>query len=162
MCRSLQAWKCVGEEMPVCCAEAVAPRGIPVTLAAAPAEQPVRAGGAFCRAFAALRQKGLARGRSKRSFDGAAAQVAQLPLIQNIKVAGIKASVPFHREIMAAGAGGSAGGRRHSQQDAQIILKIADTDVIALLQLLIPDIKNAAQKPAIKLRRRCRAGRDRG
>ena len=76
--------------MPVCCAEAVAPGGIPVTLAAAPAEQPVRAGGAFCRTFAALRQKGLARGRSKCSFDGAAAQVAQLPLIQNIKVTGIK------------------------------------------------------------------------
>ena len=99
MCRSLQAWKCVGEELPVCCAEAVAPGGIPVTLAAAPAEQPVRAGGAFCRAFAALCQKSLARGRSKCSFDGAAAQVAQLPLIQNIKVAGIKAPVPFHREI---------------------------------------------------------------
>ena len=57
MCRSLQAWKCVGEELPVCCAEAVAPGGIPVTLAAAPAEQTVRAGGAFCRTFAALRQK---------------------------------------------------------------------------------------------------------
>ena len=54
---------------------------------------------------------------------------------------------------MAAGAGGGAGGGRHSQQDAQIILKIADADVVSLLQLLIPDIKNAAQKPAIKLRR---------
>lgn len=139
--------------MPVCCAEAVASGGIPVTLAAAPAEQPVRADGAFGRTFAALRQKGLARGRSKCSFDGAAAQVAQLPLIQNIKVTGIKASVTFYGKIMSTGTGRSAGGRRHSQQDTQIVLKIANTDIIASLQLLIPSIKDAAQKTTIKFRR---------
>ena len=144
MCSSMQARKHIGKELLIRCAKAVASRGIPISLASAPTEQLISTCCAFRRAFAALCQKCLACGRIKRIFNGTVAQISQLPLIQNIKVAGIKASVPFHREIMAAGAGGSAGGRRHSQQDAQIILKIADADVIALLQLLIPDIKNAA------------------
>ena len=90
---------------------------------------------AFRRAFAALCQKCLACGRIKRIFNGTVAQISQLPLIQNIKVTGIKASVTFYGKIMSTGTGGSAGGRRHSQQDTQIVLKIANADIIASLQL---------------------------
>ena len=153
MCSSMQARKHIGKELLIRCAKAVASRGIPISLASAPTEQLISTCCAFRRAFAALCQKCLACGRIKRIFNGTVAQISKLPLIQNIKVTGIKASVTFYGKIMPTGTGGSAGGRRHSQQDTQIVLKIANADIIASLQLLIPSIKDAAQKTTIKFRR---------
>jgi hypothetical protein len=77
----------------------------------------------------------------------------KFPLVQDIKIAGIKTSVTLYCKIVSTGAGGCTGGRRHSQQDAQIIFEITDADIMSLLQLLIPNIKNAAQKTAIEFRR---------
>ena len=111
MCSSMQARKHIGKELLIRCAKAVASRGIPISLASAPAEQLISTCCAFRRAFAALCQKCLACGRIKRIFNGTVAQISQLPLIQNIKVTGIKASVTFYGKIMSTGTGGSAGGR---------------------------------------------------
>ena len=108
MCSSLQARKHIGKELLIRCAKAVASSGIPIALASAPAEQLISTGCAFHRAFATLCQKCLACGRIKRIFNGTVAQISQLPLIQNIKVTGIKASVTFYGKIMSTGAGRSA------------------------------------------------------
>ena len=120
---------------------------------ATPAEQPVSTGCTFCGPLVALCQKHLAGGRIKRLLNCAMFYLPKFPLVQDIKIAGIKASVTFYGKIMSTGTGGSAGGRRHSQQDTQIVLKIANADIIASLQLLIPIIKDAAQKTTIKFRR---------
>lgn len=140
-------------KMFVCCAESVASGGIPVALAATPAEQPVSTGCTFCGPLVALCQKHLAGGRIKRLLNCAMFYLPKFPLVQDIKIAGIKTSVTLYCKIVSTGAGGCTGGRRHSQQDAQIIFEITDADIMSLLQLLIPNIKNAAQKTAIEFRR---------
>lgn len=149
----LQTWKSIGEKMFVCCAESVASGGIPVALAATPAEQPVSTGCTFCGPLVALCQKHLAGGGIKRLLNCAMFYLPKFPLVQDIKIAGIKTSVTLYCKIVSTGAGGCTGGRRHSQQDAQIIFEITDADIMSLLQLLIPNIKNAAQKTAIEFRR---------
>ena len=103
-CSSLQARKRIGKELTICSAEAVTSSGIPVAPASAPAERLIRAGCTFRRAFSPLFQKHPAYGRVQCIFDGTVAQISQLPLIQNIKVTGIKASIAFHCEIMSTGA----------------------------------------------------------
>ena len=137
----------------VCCAESVASGGIPVALAATPAEQPVSTGCTFCGPLVALCQKHLAGGGIKRLLNCAMFYLPKFPLVQDIKIAGIKTSVTLYCKIVSTGAGGCTGGRQHSQQDAQIIFEITDADIMSLLQLLIPNIKNAAQKTAIEFRR---------
>ena len=74
----------------VCCAESVASGGIPVALAATPAEQPVSTGCTFCGPLVALCQKHLAGGRIKRLLNCAMFYLPKFPLVQDIKIAGIK------------------------------------------------------------------------
>ena len=74
----------------VCCAESVASGGIPVALAATPAEQPVSTGCTFCGPLVALCQKHLAGGGIKRLLNCAMFYLPKFPLVQDIKIAGIK------------------------------------------------------------------------
>ena len=124
----------IGKELLIRCAKAVASRGIPISLASAPAEQLISTCCAFRRAVCGPvpEMSGLWENQAHlQRYSGS--DLPKLPLIQNIKVTGIKASVTFYGKIMSTGTGGSAGGRRHSQQDTQIVLKIANADIMCLV-----------------------------
>lgn len=70
--------------------------------------------------------------------------ISQIPAIQHIVIAGIQASIPFHHQVVPAGAGGGAGAGRHTQKMSQIILEIADVDIISLFPVPIPAVEDLA------------------
>lgn len=148
----LQTWKSIGEKMFVCCAESVASGGIPVALAATPAEQPVSTGCTFCgRLWPCARNIWLVGELSACStVQCFISQVSTRPGHKN------RRDKDFRHPLLQDSVHRSRRMHRrsaHSQQDAQIIFEITDADIMSLLQLLIPNIKNAAQKTAIEFRR---------
>ena len=137
----MQARKHIGKELLIRCAKAVASRGIPISLASAPAEQLISTCCAFRGPLVALCQKHLAGGGIKRLLNCAMFYLPKFPLVQDIKIAGINTSVRFHDKIAATAARSRTGACRLPHCKMNIVIEQAHAGIVSFRPVAVPLVK---------------------
>ena len=125
----------------------------PVVLAAAMAERSILASVALLREVRPqLEEPGI--GFPLANFlQRTGIQSSQLPLVQDVEVAGVQTSVGLGHEVAAAAAAGGAGAGVVPKENVDVVVKESDAVVLPRLPIPVPQVKKLAEKLPVGLGR---------
>ena len=124
-------------------------KGLTVTAAAPAAKREVFARPAsFIRAVRVLHEL-QCHGSVKEFFERIGYEVSELIAVQNVKIAGEYASVGFQHKLDRTMSAHAAFLGLQSHQDRHVVFKGTVVDVCAVHKIMIPEIKQAAQKLSV-------------